>query len=99
MPTAKRMRMPLAKPVLRCDKYLRLIVGGTYGYARVTEGKKKFHGGVDRYAEPGTDCYAIYEGIVMPCCRDQPGTVIGKTGTSGNSSPHYPRLHFEIWGS
>ena len=110
-------------------------MGGTYGYTRATEGKKKFHGGIDLYAQPGTDCYAIYDGIVTSVLQGndfgnfviarvnfpdwkcwavyahlskvlvtkgtklQPGTVIGKTGTSGNSSPHYPHLHFEIWHS
>jgi murein DD-endopeptidase MepM/ murein hydrolase activator NlpD len=87
------------------------------------------------FAEPGTDCYAVYDGVVQgvhegddfgnfviarvdfpdwKCwavyahlskvlvtkgAKLEPGTVIGRTGTSGNSSPHYPHLHFEIWRS
>jgi murein DD-endopeptidase MepM/ murein hydrolase activator NlpD len=129
------MRMPLATPVLRCDRHLRLIVGGTYGYTRFTGTQRKFHGGIDLYAEPGTDCFAIYHGrvtsvlqgqdfgkfvitrvdfpqwrcwavyahlseiLVTAGAKLQSGTVVGKTGTSGNSSPHYPHLHFEIWRS
>ena len=60
----KGMRMPLAKPILRCDRHLQLLVGGTYGYTRAVKNTKKFHGGVDLYAEPGTDCFAIYYGSV-----------------------------------
>jgi murein DD-endopeptidase MepM/ murein hydrolase activator NlpD len=129
----KGMRMPLAKPILRCDRHLQLLVGGTYGYTRAVKNTKKFHGGVDLYAEPGTDCFAIYYGSVKSILKGkdfgnfvitkidfpewtcwgvyahlskvlvsrgtklEPGTIIGQTGTSGNSSPHYPHLHFEIW--
>jgi murein DD-endopeptidase MepM/ murein hydrolase activator NlpD len=127
------MRMPLAKPVLRCDRHLQLIVGGLYGYTRSVGDRKKFHGGIDLYAEPGTTCFAIYDGAVESVLKGddfgnfviarvdlpqwtcwavyahlskvlvtrgtklEPGTVIGLTGTTGNSSPHYPHLHFEIW--
>jgi murein DD-endopeptidase MepM/ murein hydrolase activator NlpD len=56
------MVRPLRQCVLRCDPYLRLIEGGTYGYTR--GGGKQFHGGVDLYAEPGTPCYAMYRGAV-----------------------------------
>jgi murein DD-endopeptidase MepM/ murein hydrolase activator NlpD len=130
-----RFRVPLDKCVLRCDKYLKLIVGGTYGFTRFDKGKAKFHGGVDLCAPIGTDCYAIYRGHVVATAKgkdfgnyvlarfDLPegkryaiyahlskilvaegakldaGTVIGKTGATGNSSPDYPHLHFEIWTS
>jgi murein DD-endopeptidase MepM/ murein hydrolase activator NlpD len=130
------MRLPLAKCVLRCDKYMRVIVGGTYGYTRFHEsGSRKFHGGVDLCAAVGTDCYAISSGLVIATAQGndfgkyvlarfdlpsgkrfaiyahlskilvaegaklQPGTVIGKTGATGNSSPNYPHLHFEVWKS
>jgi murein DD-endopeptidase MepM/ murein hydrolase activator NlpD len=132
---AERVRMPLAKCVLRCDKYLKLIVGGTYGYTRFHDGGgRKFHGGIDLYAPVGTDCYAISSGRVLATAygndfgkyvltrvdhparrfalyahlskilvaegaKLEPGTILGKTGTSGNSSPQYPHLHFEIWTS
>jgi murein DD-endopeptidase MepM/ murein hydrolase activator NlpD len=133
---AERFRMPLDKCVMRCDKYLRLVVGGTYGLTRFYEdGRRKFHGGVDLCAPIGTDCYAIYRGrvittatgddfgkyvlarfdlpegrrfgiyahlskiLVAEGAKLQAGTVIGKTGATGNSSPHYPHLHFEIWTS
>ena len=128
--------MPLDKCVLRCDKYMRLMIGGTYGWTRTHEnGRPKFHGGVDLCAPVGTDCYAIYRGRVIATAKgddfgqyvlarfDLPegrrlaiyahlskilvaegakleaGTVIGKTGATGNSSPHYPHLHFETWTS
>jgi murein DD-endopeptidase MepM/ murein hydrolase activator NlpD len=61
-----RFRMPLDKCVLRCDKYMKLIVGGTYGLTRFhDDGTRKFHGGVDLCAPIGTDCYAIYRGRVL----------------------------------
>jgi len=56
------MVRPLRQCVLRCDPYLRLVIGGTYGYTR--GGGTQFHGGVDLYAEQGTPCYAIYRGAV-----------------------------------
>ena len=56
------MVRPLRQCVLRCDPYLRLVIGGTYGYTR--GGGSQFHGGVDLYAEPGTPCYAMYRGAV-----------------------------------
>lgn len=132
----KRLRLPLDKCVLRCDKYMKLIVGGTYGLTRFHDnGTRKFHGGVDLCAPIGTDCYAIYSGKVVATATGQdfgkyvlarfdlpqgrrfavyahlskvlvvegaklePGTVIGKTGATGNSSTNYPHLHFEIWTS
>ena len=57
------MVRPLRQCVLRCDPYLRLVIGGTYGYTR--GGGTQFHGGVDLYAEQGTPCYAIYRGAVV----------------------------------
>ena len=59
----QRIVKPLDKCVLRCDKYLNLIIGGTYGYVR--NNGKKFHGGIDLYAEEGTKCYAIGKGRVV----------------------------------
>lgn len=56
------MVRPLRQCVLRCDPYLRLVIGGTYGYTR--GGGAQFHGGVDLYAEQGTPCYAVYRGGV-----------------------------------
>lgn len=53
---------PLRKCVLRCDPYMHLVVGGTYGYTR--SAGAQFHGGIDLYAEQGTECYAIYKGQV-----------------------------------
>jgi murein DD-endopeptidase MepM/ murein hydrolase activator NlpD len=53
---------PLDKCLIRCDTGLRTIRGGMYGWTR--NGGSKFHGGIDLYAEPGTDCYAIYSGHV-----------------------------------
>jgi murein DD-endopeptidase MepM/ murein hydrolase activator NlpD len=53
---------PLTKCVLRCDPFLRRLSGGLYGYTR--GGGKKFHGGVDLYAEPGTETFALGPGIV-----------------------------------
>jgi len=42
-----------------------LLSGGTYGYTRLEAGgQRKFHGGVDLYAEPETTCYALYKGHV-----------------------------------
>jgi murein DD-endopeptidase MepM/ murein hydrolase activator NlpD len=60
------IRLPLAKCLLRCDRYLRLISGGTYGLTRFeADGKtRKFHGGIDLFATVGTDCYAIADGVV-----------------------------------
>jgi len=55
---------PLRKCVLRCDPYLRKLSGGTYGYTRSDKNGRKFHGGVDLYAEPGTETYALYKGSV-----------------------------------
>ena len=45
---ASAMVRPLRQCVLRCDPYLRLVIGGTYGYTR--GGGSQFHGGVDLYA-------------------------------------------------
>lgn len=53
---------PLRKCVLRCDSHMRLIVGGTYGYTRGAG--KQFHGGIDLYAEPGTEVFSIFKGSV-----------------------------------
>jgi murein DD-endopeptidase MepM/ murein hydrolase activator NlpD len=67
-PQAPRLRLPLAKCVLRCDKGMVLIRGGLFGETRFNDVQKnirKFHGGVDLYAEPGADCYAIYDGDVQ----------------------------------
>jgi murein DD-endopeptidase MepM/ murein hydrolase activator NlpD len=59
------LRMPLRKCILRCDKYLRLLVGGTYGYTRIIDGGvRKFHGGVDLYAKQGAPCFAMFNGRV-----------------------------------
>lgn len=55
---------PLTKCVLRCDPYLRRLSGGLYGYTRSDRNGKKFHGGVDLYAEPGTETYALGPGKV-----------------------------------
>jgi murein DD-endopeptidase MepM/ murein hydrolase activator NlpD len=69
-----KLRQPLAKSVLRCDKGLRLIVGGTYGVTRTHEnGKPRFHGGIDLSAEVGTDCYAIAESTVEWANREIKG--------------------------
>lgn len=135
--SATGLRMPLAKCVLRCDRYLKVIVGGTFGYTRFKDDgrTRKFHGGIDLCAPIGTDCYAIAAGrvvvvgkgddfgnyviasaslngrkyftvyahlsktLVTEGAKVQPGTVIGKTGATGNSSPAYPHLHFEVWTS
>jgi murein DD-endopeptidase MepM/ murein hydrolase activator NlpD len=51
---------PLEQCVLRCDRYMRLVVGGTYGYTRGAH--KQFHGGIDLYAEPGTKARALFKG-------------------------------------
>jgi murein DD-endopeptidase MepM/ murein hydrolase activator NlpD len=56
------LTMPLDKCVLRCDRYMRLVIGGTYGYTRGSG--KQFHGGIDLYAIEGTDCYSIFTGSV-----------------------------------
>jgi len=53
---------PLDKCLIRCDTGLATVRGGLYGWTR--NGGKKFHGGVDLYAEKGTTCYAIYNGVV-----------------------------------
>lgn len=37
--------------------------------------------------------------LIAEGARLEPGTIIGKTGTTGNSSPQSPHLHFEIWTS
>jgi murein DD-endopeptidase MepM/ murein hydrolase activator NlpD len=64
-PSSDAIVKPLRKCVLRCDPFLRQLSGGTYGYTRTdANGKKKFHGGVDLYAEPGTETFAIYKGKV-----------------------------------
>jgi murein DD-endopeptidase MepM/ murein hydrolase activator NlpD len=129
------MQLPLRNCVLRCDPYLRLVIGGTYGYTRGAG--KRFHGGVDLYAKENTECFAIYNGCVewvedfgkkgwgltiltrvtfpeWTCwalyahltdtyvkkgSRLEPGTLIGRTGVSGNGDSDYPHLHFEIWSS
>jgi murein DD-endopeptidase MepM/ murein hydrolase activator NlpD len=56
------MKLPLRKCVLRCDPFMRLITGGTYGYTRGAG--KQFHGGVDLYADEGTECFSLYKGKV-----------------------------------
>ena len=39
--------------------------GGTYGMTRFDkDGNKKFHSGLDLYAEPGTPIFAMYDGVV-----------------------------------
>jgi murein DD-endopeptidase MepM/ murein hydrolase activator NlpD len=60
--TVQSMVRPLRQCVLRCDPYLRLITGGTYGYTRGAG--KQFLGGVDLYAKEGIECFAIYKGAV-----------------------------------
>ncbi len=55
---------PLEKCVLRCDRHLQLLVGGTYGYTRLEKTGRKFHGGIDLFAEPGTKARALYGGTV-----------------------------------
>jgi murein DD-endopeptidase MepM/ murein hydrolase activator NlpD len=45
-----------------------LIRGGLFGDTRFEDAARKipkFHGGVDLFAEPGTDCYAIYDGTIQ----------------------------------
>ncbi|OUL99196.1 M23 family metallopeptidase [Variovorax sp. JS1663] len=59
--------LPLRKCFLRCDRYLQLLVGGTYGYVRADGSGKprtKFHGGVDLFAEQNTPCFAVAPGVV-----------------------------------
>jgi len=57
-------RRPLDYCLIRCDRGLRTIFGGTYGYTRVAGGKPKFHGGLDLYAQVGSPCYAVHSGEV-----------------------------------
>ena len=39
--------------------------GGTYGYTRrYRDGRPKWHGGLDLYAEPGTPLYAMIDGVI-----------------------------------
>lgn len=102
---------------------------------RFENNHRKFHGGVDLYAEPQTECYAIYNGkvewvsdfkkmgwgksiLTQVNFKDwtcwalyahlsdtfvkkgtplNPGTLIGRTGITGNGDSRYPHLHFEIW--
>lgn len=64
IPSSDLVVKPLTKCVLRCDPYLRRISGGLYGYTRSDKNGKKFHGGVDLYAEPGTETYALGQGTV-----------------------------------
>lgn len=53
---------PLTICEIRCDEGLATVMGGLYGMTR--NGGTKFHGGVDLFAEPGTPCTAIYNGVV-----------------------------------
>ncbi|MGM9737660.1 MAG: M23 family metallopeptidase [Candidatus Cryptobacteroides sp.] len=49
------------------------LKGGTYGPVRWNNGKKKNHGGIDLYAEVGTDVYAMIDGkIGYPYVTEQP---------------------------
>lgn len=40
------------------------LIGGTYGWTRFRDGKKRFHSGLDLYAEPGTEIYAMIDGVI-----------------------------------
>lgn len=53
---------PLYQCTLRCDKFLRSMNGGTYGYTR--SGGTKFHGGIDLYADVGMECLAMGDGVI-----------------------------------
>lgn len=57
-------KRPLDYCLIRCDRGLRTLFGGTYGYTRVAGGKPKFHGGIDLYAQVGSPCYAVHAGDV-----------------------------------
>lgn len=40
------------------------LISGTYGWTRFRDGKKRFHSGLDLYAEPGTEIYAMIDGVI-----------------------------------
>ncbi len=40
------------------------LIGGTYGWTRFRNGENKFHSGLDLYAEPGTEIYAMIDGVI-----------------------------------
>lgn len=62
---SNKVVQPLRECVVRCDPYMRRMSGGMYGYTRTdTNGQRKFHGGIDLYAEPGTETYALSKGSV-----------------------------------
>lgn len=42
------------------------LIGGTYGWTRFRDGKKRFHSGLDLYADPGTEIYAMIDGVIGP---------------------------------
>jgi murein DD-endopeptidase MepM/ murein hydrolase activator NlpD len=37
--------------------------------------------------------------LISEGAKLEPGTILGKTGATGNSSPEYPHLHLEMWTS
>jgi len=56
---------PLNECVVRCDPFMRKMSGGMYGYTRTDgSGARKFHGGVDLFAETGTETFAMGKGRV-----------------------------------
>ena len=55
---------PLKSMKIAAPKSGRLL-GGTYGHVRYNvKGQKTFHSGLDLYAQPGTEIYAMIDGII-----------------------------------
>ncbi|AMK74999.1 MULTISPECIES: M23 family metallopeptidase [Methylomonas] len=62
----KKFYYPLERMQFRNDSGLRNVIGATYGKdARKKNGHPKWHQGWDLYAQVGTDCFAIADGIVL----------------------------------
>ena len=71
------------------------LLGGTYGYVRYNvKGQKTFHSGLDLYAQPGTEIYAMIDGVIdnkkyvteQPNIKskDYPSNYVGDMDSAGN---------------
>lgn len=54
---------PLKSMKIAAPKSGRLL-GGTFGWVRIIDGKSRYHSGLDLYAQPGTEIYAMIDGVI-----------------------------------